>query len=709
MEGSGDKAREEFFSEAQEIIELLSRDLLALEARMASGAIDPELVNNVFRSVHTLKGLSGLFGAHRMGALSHELESLLDALRLGKVELSASVLDALFRGIDLYGRILAVEKGVRADTLSDLDELLIELGRAGAKAPPKADATLTEYEIDPGVLAVLTEYEEHRLRSSLQQGLRLFQLRVVLALLTIDEELENLKARAKPLGEIITYLPTGQGADADSIELDILMVSSAGLEQLREELGASSVEISELPRRSEASSTTSKDTEARGGNLPAVAESLPPAEALTPAPAPLKREAFAGDAISLRSLAQTVRVDIRKLDRLMNIVGELAILRNALSRLTDRLREVPGSRELRVELHRLHRGFDRNLADMQSGILEVRMVPLGQLFDKLGRVVRQLSREAGKEVGLVITGGETEVDKLIVEELSDPLMHMMRNAIDHGIEPREERSERGKPDVGTIALNAFQKGSHVVIEIEDDGAGIDENKLLRRAVARGVIDGQHASELGRREILNLVFVPGLSTREEAGELSGRGVGMDVVKTNIARLGGVIDIHSEVAIGTRVTITLPITLAIISALIVNVTGRTFAIPISNVQEAIVLEPSSSQRLEGREVMTLRGSTLPLCRLDELFGFVGRSAERSSRQFVVVAGVGTRRLGFVVDELVGQQDVVIKPLGRSLRSVRGFAGATELGDQRVALVLDAPALLEEITGATDSSRAGAMMYG
>lgn len=707
MDG-GDKAREEFFSEAQEIIELLSRDLLTLEGRMASGSIDPELVNNIFRLVHTLKGLSGLFGAQRLGALSHELESLLDALRLGKVELTPSVLDVLFRGIDLFGRILAVEKGVRTDSLSDLENLLVEIARVGEKPTPKADNTLADYEIDPGVLAVLTEYEEHRLRSSLQQGLRLYRLRVLLKLMTIDEELENLKSRAKPFGEIITYLPTGEGTDADSIELDILMVSSATLDQLRAELGDVTAEITELPRRSETSAP--KRPESPGTNLMAL-DSLPPvgASIAPPPPAPVKREPLAADAMSLRSLAQTVRVDIRKLDRLMNIVGELAIVRNALARVIDRLREVPGSRELRVELHRLHRGFDRNLADMQSGILEVRMVPLSQLFDKLGRVVRQLSREADKEVSLVITGGETEVDKLIVEELSDPLMHMMRNAIDHGIETRQVRSERGKPQVGTIALNAFQKGSHVVIEIEDDGNGIDEKKLLQKAIDRGVIDAQHASELGRREILNLVFVPGLSTREEASEFSGRGVGMDVVKTNIARLGGVIDIESEFAIGTRVTITLPITLAIISTLIVKVTGRTFAIPISSVLEAIVLDPSTSRRLEGREVMTLRGSTLPLCRLDELFGFVPRGTKQTNRQFVVVVGVGTRRLGFVVDELVGQQDVVIKPLGRSLRSVRGFAGATELGDQRVALVLDAPALIEEITGATDSSRAGAWMYG
>lgn len=703
----GDKAKEEFFSEAQEIIELFSRDLLSLEAGLAKGAADPELINNAFRAVHTLKGLAGLFGAHRMGALSHELESLLDAIRLGKVELEPSLLDLLFRSVEFYGRILAVEKGSRADSLRDLDDLLGELSRTADKAPAQAATSLENYDIDPSVLAVLTEYEEHRLRSSLEQGLKLYRIRVSLKLLTIDEELEHLKSSAKPIGEIITYLPTGQGADADSIELDVLMVSSVGLAEVSDAIAMPGLDIVELPRRA-STSTPSPEPAAELVSEMASLVPAPPAEMVEPAAAP-KRE-LAQDAISLRSVAQTVRVDIRKLDTLMNIVGELSIVRNSLAKMTDRLREVPGARELRLELHRLHRGFDRNLADMQSGILEVRMVSLGQLFDKLGRVVRQISRDAGKEVNLVITGGETEVDKLIVEELSDPLMHMMRNAIDHGIESRELRTSQGKPQVGTIALNAFQKGSHVVIEIEDDGGGIDDFKLLETAIERGVIDSQHASELGRREVLNLIFVPGLSTRDEANELSGRGVGMDVVKTNIARLGGIIDIHSELSIGTRVTITLPITLAIISALIVKVAGRTFAIPVSSVQEAILLEPKSTQRLEGREVMTLRGQTLPLCRLRELFGFEEAEAgEGAKRQFVVVVGMGLRRLGFIVDELVGQQDVVIKPLGRSLRSVRGFAGATELGDQRVALVIDAPALIEEITGSVEAARSGALSHG
>jgi two-component system chemotaxis sensor kinase CheA len=400
-------------------------------------------------------------------------------------------------------------------------------------------------------------------------------------------------------------------------------------------------------------------------------------------------------------LTQTVRVDIRKLDRLMNIVGELAIVRGNLSRLAERLRG-EGHRQLGTELLRLHRNFDRRLTEMQNGILEVRMVPLGQVFDRLARVIRQISREVEKEIRLVITGAETEIDKLIVEELSDPLMHMIRNAIDHGIEPAAERQRVGKPLAGTIALNAFQKGNHVMIEIEDDGRGIDERALLDKAAQLGKVERLAAGELTREEVLNLIFLPGVSTRKEAGDLSGRGVGMDVVKTNISNLGGVIDVQSEPGIGTKMTITLPITLAIVSALMVRVAEHVLAIPLSSVSEAISFDSAGVRVVEGREVMTLRGTTLPLCRLGRMLGLYPEGFSAGERRFVVVASLGARRLGLVVDYLFGQQDIVIKTLGPSLRQVRGFAGATELGDQRVGLVLDPAALIEEVLAGAELGR-------
>jgi len=299
----------------------------------------------------------------------------------------------------------------------------------------------------------------------------------------------------------------------------------------------------------------------------------------------------------------------------------------------------------------------------------------------------------------VVTGAETEIDKLIVEELSDPLMHMIRNAIDHGIEPREERLRAGKPAIGTIALNAFQKGNQVVIEVEDDGAGMDPAALVGAAIRRGVVNAEEARELALRDVFALVFMPGFTTKQVATDLSGRGVGLDVVKTNIAKLGGVVDITSDVGIGTKMTITLPITLAIINVLLVDIGGRPFAIPLASVEEAMALDEAHVRAIESREVLTVRGASLPICRLERLFGMQPRGA-RKARAFVVIAQVADRRLGLVVDELVGQRDIVIKPLGKSLSRTRGFAGATELGDQRVALVLDVAALIEEVlaTGET-----------
>ncbi|AGP34843.1 MULTISPECIES: chemotaxis protein CheA [Sorangium] len=744
MVDSGDRAREEFFSEAQEIVEGLGRDLLALDEAVRTNKVDPDVINDVFRAVHTLKGLAGLFGATRMATLSHELEELLDNLRLGRIEISASVLDLLFRSVELYGRILQNEKDGRDAPMPEVDDLLRQLHQdAGPSAAGLPD---DNYDLDPGLLSVLTEYEEHRLRTNIASGMTLFRLRVQFHLATIDQALDDLKITAKPYGEIITYLPTGAGADQDSIELDILMASRAPLEELQRALHQAGAAVEEIPRRNNNGhgrvappGMPSMSAALRGGAPTGVSRAVDLTGSMQASPPSSARGGRKGELSSIRSVAQTVRVDIHKLDRLMNIVGELALVRSALGRLVERLRAAPTERELSLDLHRLQRTFDRHLAAMQAGILEVRMVPLGQVFDKLARVVRQISRDADKLVNLVITGAETEVDKLIVEELSDPLMHMMRNAIDHGIESKSMREAVGKPAVGTIALNAFQKGNHVVIEIEDDGKGIDVDKLLDAALRRGVMTPEDARTTSYREVLNLIFQPGISTKTDVSEISGRGVGMDVVKTNISKLGGVIDVHSEPGIGTKMTVTLPITLAIISALIVRVADRLFAIPLTNVQEAVALDESTVRQIDGREMITLRNSTLQLCYLARLFGLNeeeelsariagllggarGGSAARaavsggrrgdgratlglqggSKRKYIVVASVGARRLGLVVSTLIGQQDVVIKALGPSLSSVRGFSGATELGDQRIALVLDAPALIEEILHGGDRQR-------
>jgi two-component system chemotaxis sensor kinase CheA len=694
-----ERARDEFLSEAQEIVETLSRNLLELDASARVGNVDPALVNEAFRAVHTLKGLAGLFGANRLGSLSHRLEDLLDDLRLGRAQLGGEVLDALFNAVDVYGRLLANEREGKDEPVPAAEELLRKLELLGSKAPSRSSPT-ADYDLDPGLLAVLTEYEEHRLRANMEQKLGLYRLRVEFDLATIDKALEDMKERAKRHGEIITYLPAGEASSVDAIELDLLMASRDDLATLIGSLGADNVVIEEIPRR------RSSIAGPAAPRTPVLERSVGPGESVTPVRVP-------GEAIdqgpSLRSLTQTVRVDIRKLDNLMNVVGELAIVRGALARLSERLR-AEGQRQLTAELQRLHRSFERRLAEMQAGILEVRMVPLGQVFDRLARVVRQIGREMNKEIRLVITGAETEIDKLIVEELSDPLMHMIRNAIDHGIEMAGRRAEVGKPVAGTIALNAYQKGNHVMIEVEDDGRGIDEQRLLEKAVALGKLRADDVRELSREEVLGLVFLPGLSTRETVDDVSGRGVGMDIVKTNIGRLGGIIDVQSEAGIGTKMTITLPITLAIVSALMVHVADQVFAIPLSTVSEALSLDGDGTRQLDGREVITLRGATLPICRLErvlELERAAGKPLPR--KNYVVVVSLGNRRLGLVVDHLIGQQDIVIKPLGNSLASVRGFAGATELGDQRVGLVLDAAAIVDEMLAGADLQRGRNALHG
>ncbi len=684
-----DRARDDFLSEAQDLIEALGKGVARLDE--TAGADDPELLNEVFRSVHTLKGLSGLFGAGGLAALAHEVEALLDAVRLGRVPVERAAIDLLFEAVDRFTQMLAAE-------------------RAGASLPPAAELAAsvaalvqsgegersTEYVLDAELLSVLTEYEEHRLHKCLGDGMSLYHVRVELPLEHLEEELERVRAAARPYGELLTYLPSGSGAAPDMLELDVLMASHQSLADLSRLLASTGARVSEArkrraiparPRTSVAPPPTRDVTRER-----ASASRAPPSLANAPRSggsaatrSPPHRDT------SLRSLTKTVRVDIAKLDALMNVVGELAIVRSTLGRLLDRAYEPRTDRALASDLRRLARDFERRLSALQDGIIEVRMVPLGQVFDKLSRVVRQLGRDIDKTVHLVISGADTKLDKLLVEELSDPLMHIVRNAMDHGIERPLERERLGKPPAGTIALNAFQKGNHVVVEIEDDGRGIDTKALVDAALRTGAVTDEASRSLAPRDLMQLVFVPGLSTRSGVDEVSGRGVGMDVVKTNIAKLGGLVDLQSELGIGTKITVTLPITLAIISSLLLEVRGQLFALPLSSVEEAVPMRRLSVRVVDGAEVVTLRGRSLRVCDLGALFGFEDAPGPSP---YLVVVGAGEARVGLVVDGLFGQQDVVIKPLGPSLGRTRGFAGAAELGDQRIALVLDTLSIVEEV---------------
>jgi two-component system chemotaxis sensor kinase CheA len=703
MEG-GDKARAEFLSEAQELVETLSRNLLSLEqGRAGGGRVDPEHLNEAFRSVHTLKSLSGLFGDKHMSQLSHRLEDVLDDLRLGRQQLTDAVLDLLFTSVDVYWQILTTND---AQEVRGVQEILERLEKLAPTATAET-ADLENFEIDQSLLAVLTEYEEHRLLVSVKQGLELFLVRVQFELATLDKALTEIKDRAKPFGEVITYLPAGEAASPDLIELDLLLASGAEHSAIAAALSSERISVRQIPRLKKPARSVKAPPRT---NVPKVRTITQlPKEGGTPA-APLSEAPAEEGAVAdptpaggglLRSVSQTVRVDIHKLDELMNVVGKLAVLRGGLSELTESARS-EGHRRLGSQLGQLAHKFERSLRELQSGILEVRMVPLAQVFERLTRIVRKTGRDLNKDVRLVVTGAETEIDKLIVEELSDPLMHIIRNAIDHGIEDAEERQRIGKPAVGTIALNAFQKGNHVVIEAEDDGRGLNSDSLLDRAIALGAIAEHEAKELSRADALNLVFLPGLSTREKVNAVSGRGVGMDVVKTNIAKLGGSIELESEPVIGTKITLTLPLTRAIVTALLVQVADGMFAIPLTSISEVNALEQSQIRIIDTTEVLSRRGSSLELCRLRQLFGLDTEAGP--TREFVVEVMAGTRHLGLVVDSLSGQQDIIIRPLGRSLHAVRGFSGASELADERIALVLDPGALIEEASMSASRERGG-----
>jgi two-component system chemotaxis sensor kinase CheA len=700
MTEGGDKARAEFLSEAQELVENLSRNLLSLEqGRAGGGRIDPEYLNEAFRSVHTLKSLSGLFGDKHMSQLSHRLEDLLDDLRLGRQQLSDAVLDLLFTSVDVYWQILTSND---AHEVRGVQEILDRLEKL-APAAATESGDLEHFEIDTGLLAVLTEYEEHRLLVSVKQGLELFLVRVQFELVTLDKALTEIKDKAKPFGEVITYLPAGEASSAELIELDLLLASSASLSEIESSLGGPRSTVRQIPRKKRPTRSSKALPRPPLPVRPRTATAMP-ADQTVAAPEG-SSETTAPEAVPgaglLRSVSQTVRVDIHKLDELMNVVGKLAVLRGGLIELTDHARS-EGQRRLASQLWQLSHKFERSLRELQSGILEVRMVPLAQVFERLTRIVRKTGKDLNKDVRLVVTGAETEIDKLIVEELSDPLMHIIRNAIDHGIEDAEERQRIGKPAVGTIALNAFQKGNHVVIEAEDDGRGLNSDSLLDRAIQLGAIAEHEAKELSRADALNLVFLPGLSTREKASAVSGRGVGMDVVKTNIAKLGGSIELESEPVIGTKITLTLPLTRAIVTALLVQVGEGMFAIPLTSISEVNALEESMIRVLDSTEVLSRRGSSLELCRLRRLFQLPAEG--EPSRQYVVEVIAGTRHLGLVVDSLSGQQDIIIRPLGRSLHSVRGFSGASELADERIALVLDPGALIEEASAGSTRERGG-----
>ncbi|MGO8970480.1 MAG: chemotaxis protein CheA [Myxococcaceae bacterium] len=683
---TSDRPLADFVAEAVETAEALGRDLVRLDTA-GEGEAPAAVLNAVFRHAHTLKGLAALYGQSTMADVAHAAEDLLDRLRLGRLRLREPVVDALSEAVELLQRLaVAAESSVDAQLSSSAEALLVRLRQLSAAPERLGVDLLGRLELSAEVRAVLTEYEEHRLQETLRRRALVWRFAVRWALEDFDRRLPALVERLSPLAEVIATLPGHAADDPMAICFELLIGSSAGEERLVAALLPDVGELQVVPFRKRRARV---DLAQLAGRQEASADA--------------ETALAAAESEPLRSGRRTVRVDIERLEEMMNAVGELRLIAANLQRLADGA-TAPGvlqlPRAFGADLLKDQRQMARRLDALQSGLLQARMVPLAQVFERLQRLVRRVAREAGKELELLTRGGEVELDKLIVEELSDPLMHLLRNAIDHGLEPPEEREQLAKPRRGRLTLTARPAGAHVVIEVRDDGRGVNTARVREVALERGLLTPHQAADISQRALHRVLFTPGFTTARSISPLSGRGVGLDVVHTNLARLSGVIDVESVAGMGTCFRLTLPLTLAMVRGLIVRVSGRTYAIPLNGVVEILALGPEAVHGRQGQETISVRGTPMPLVRLARLF----RLPEVPlAKRNVVVVGLAQERLGLAVDELLGQADMVTKPLGERLSRVEGIAGVADLGNRRTVLVLDVAALMGEALGVEAGERA------
>jgi two-component system chemotaxis sensor kinase CheA len=681
MAREDDRAREEFTSEAEELLDTLSRDLVEFESQGTS--VRPELVNKIFREVHSLKGLAGMLGFGDISELSHSLEDMLDKLRMGKIEFSKDLIDLLYDAIDSLNRLVISINDPSLSGLVDMNGLTTRIHQVITRQPARAhDDPFVELTLDEQTKKSLTEYEEHRLLENVRAGKHILSLEVTFDFSDFDERLRALTASLVDSGEVISTLPAIPSGNMNGIAFRLLYGSVLDIAAVQ--ILAPGAAVSSLRKER--------------GAVAAPAPAAPAVEAQAAAPE---------EELSLRSLSQTVRVDISKLDHVMNIVGELIIEKTQLEALTRAVALGTGPQQARMtshELGKISRNLDRKLNELQKSVIEIRMVPVGQIYSKLSRTVRKTARELNKEIELVLRGEDTELDKMMVEELTDPLMHIIRNALDHGIEPAAERRAAGKNPVGRVVLNAYQQGNSVVLDVTDDGRGIDTERIRKVAVKRGLVGEKEVVDQQRAH--ELMFTAGFSTAAEVSEISGRGVGLDVVKKNIQDLKGTIDVITRVGEGTTFRISLPITLAIIQALIVEAGGEKFAIPLTSVEESLRIYTRDIKTVERKEVFTLRDFTLPLLRLSDAFGLDDQHDHGpDTKWFIVVTRAGEKTVGLLVKALVRQQEVVIKSIGERLKTIPGIAGATEIGESEIVLVVDVGSLIDHFGGRARDTRAAA----
>jgi two-component system chemotaxis sensor kinase CheA len=682
-----------FLEEATEQINILEQNILLLEQSPSQ-----ETLNEIFRAAHTLKGSSRAMGFTAMGDLTHAMEDVLDALRKGELSVTTDMVNRLFEALDT---LKAMHEQIAESGISDIacDDLVQNL-RAILSGSSLPDTPAREHKQPEGGLT-LQEHQREAAWTAIDNGLSVYRFTVRLAedtLMKSVRALMVLQAIDANGGAVIASHPDEEALDNEQFDLsfELLVATDKPVDSLREVL----LQISEV--RDVEVTPWQEDASHSQGRKAANAEASPAEEKSQRPPQPVTSPVSTGDAEKTASRApatsQTIRVDVARLDTLLNLVGELVIDRTRVAQLGREFEARFQHDELVDSLLEAAGHIGRITDELQEHIMKARMLPIEHVFNRFPRMIRDLAQKFGKEVRLVMEGQETELDRSVIEIISDPLIHMLRNSVDHGIEPPDERESLGKPRQGTIRLSARHEENYILIEIEDDGKGMDPAHLREVAVRKGVLTHDAAERLSDREALSLIFAPGFSTAQEVTEISGRGVGMDIVRSNIQRVGGIVDVDSTPGKGTRFSIRLPLTLAIIRALLVRAAGQVYAIPLSTVLETLKIHPDMVQFASRRPVIVLRGRTLPLVSLQAYFDS-DRSESSFCRSeepmFVVVVGLGEKQIGLVVSHLIGEQEVVIKSLSRHLGEISGISGATILGDGRVALILEVADLFDNVS--------------
>lgn len=677
-----------FIEESKDNLQMLNENLLKLE----NNPSDTEIINGIFRVAHTLKGMAGTMGFTRMQKLTHTMENVLSEIRAGSLNIDANIVDILFQSLDSLEQYVEVIINTGTEGTEENAELIGELGKVienkeggtVTPAPQKAPVIKEESNIKAADLLKLSEEQEDIKNIAIRDGLNVFEIKVTLSVNCVLKSARAFVAftEFERLGEIIHCNPSTQEIEDEQFETEfqVVLVTKENAELVQKTIlnvseiesvivnayEAAPIEVAEVKEeaKEEAKTEVKEETVA-----PKVEH---------------KEEQKAAQNAKSQVSNKTVRVNIDRLDTLMNLVSELIIVKTQLEGLN--VTTVDGAEN---NYNDSVEYLERVTTNLHDAVMKVRMVPIETVFNRFPRMIRDVSRKLGKDIDLVMSGEETELDRTVIDEIGDPLIHLLRNAADHGLETTEERIKLGKPQKGTIKLQAYQDGNSVVIEVGDDGKGIDVEKIRNSAIKKGTVTKEEAEAMNDNEVIDLLFRPSFSTAEKISDLSGRGVGLDVVKSKINELGGHVEVKTALGKGTTFIVRLPLTLAIIQALMINIKDEKYAIPLSNINNIEDIHKDDIQFVQNQEVIMVRNEIIPIVRLRSVIGL--EEDTDSEMLMCVIVQKGEKQVGFIVDSLIGQQEIVIKSLGKYLNGIDIIAGATILGNGEVALILDVNSLI------------------